>query len=216
MLALTWLCLLSASQTPELLLQKVQQRYDALSDYSADFTQTLLFAARPGKSRVEKGVFSLKRPGLMRWDYSEPDIKYWVVDGQRLWFYKPDENQVLVNDKFKDAEVSAGLSFLWSKKDLAKVFIVHHFTGPDPLDAPVPPEAIKLIPKQPDEHMKELVFYLDPSGLIDRAIITDNLGNINVLTLSHAKINKGLPREAFQFVPPDGVKVVHVDLDGEH
>jgi outer membrane lipoprotein carrier protein len=203
------LCLHAA--TPEVLGDKLQNALNAASDFSADFKHTHFAAARRGKGRSESGKVFIKKPGLMRWDYTEPTLKYFVVDGERLWFYKPEEGQVLVNEKFKEAEISAGLSFLWSTKRISESFEVRHFTGPDPVGGTVPADAIRLIPKKPDPQIKDVVFYLGADGMIQRAMSKDHLGNINMLEMTNVKLNQGLKKEAFLFVPPDGVKVIHVD-----
>jgi outer membrane lipoprotein carrier protein len=202
---------LIAAATPEELSDKMQKQLQAASDFSADFTHTHFAAARKGKARSESGKVFLKKPGLMRWDYDKPAVKYFVIDGERLWFYKPEESQVIVNDKFKEADISAGLSFLWTEKSLRDAFDVRHFTGPDPQGEKVPPDAIKLTPKKADANVKDIVFYLAADGMVQKAMSKDHLGNINVLALSGVKLNQGLKKDAFLFVPPDGVKVIHVE-----
>jgi outer membrane lipoprotein carrier protein len=203
--------LLCAAATPDEIGDKLQKALSAAADFSADFKHTHFAAARRGKGRSESGKVFIKKPGLMRWDYDKPTVKYFVVDGERLWFYKPEEGQVIVNDKFSTADISAGLSFLWTAKKLSDDFEMRHFTGPDPQGAPVPAEAIKLTPKKPDPEVKDIVFYLDKNGFIQKAMSKDHLGNINVLELDHVMLNQGLKKDAFLFVPPDGVKVIHVD-----
>ena len=197
--------------TPEQLLANVQKRYDGFSDFSADFKQTLVRASRPGKGRSETGKVFLKRPGLMRWDYAEPEVKNFVIDGERLWEYKPDESQVMVFDKFHEAEVSAGISFLWGKKTVLKEFTAQHYTGADPVGTPMGEHAIKLTPVKPDANVKTLVFAMNAEGFIEKAVVEDNLGNFNMFEFKNIKLDSGLKRDAFLFVPPEGVKVVHVE-----
>lgn len=201
----------SDSATPVELLTAVQKRYDSFSDFSAEFEQTLVRASRPGKGRSESGKVYLKRPGLMRWDYSAPATKNFIVDGERLWAYKPDEATVAVYDNFKEAEISAGLSFLWSKKSLASSFEPKQFTGPDPLGEPVSARAVRLLPKAEDPSIKTLTFYLDEKAFIEKAIIEDHLGNINIFKFKGMATDTQLKKDAFLFTPPAGVKVVHVD-----
>ncbi len=197
--------------TPNELVEQMQKNFDAAADFSADFTHTHYAATRKGKGRSEAGQLFIKKPGLMRWDYAAPNEKNFVIDGKRLWFYKPEEAQVIVNDKYQEADISAGLSFLWTAKKLTADFDVKHFNGPDPQGKPVPATAVKLTPKQPDPSVKDVVFYLGKDGLIEKAMAKDHLGNLNVLELKNIKLNQGLKKEAFLFVPPDGVKVIHVD-----
>ena len=210
MIVLLFLALF-ADATPDQRLAAVQKRYDGFSDFSAEFKQTLVRAARPGKGRSETGKVFLKRPGLMRWDYADPEVKNFVIDGERLWEYKPDESQVMVFDKFHEAEVSAGISFLWGKKTVLKEFTAQHYAGTDPLGAPIGERAIKLTPVKPDANVKTLVFAMNDQGFIEKAIVEDNLGNFNMFEFKNIKLDSGLKRDAFLFVPPDGVKVVHVE-----
>ncbi len=199
------------ASTPEQLVERMQKTFEAAQDFSAEFRHTHFAAARKGKGRSESGMVFIKKPGLMRWDYQEPTVKNFVIDGKRLWFYKPEEAQVIVNDKYQEADISAGLSFLWTAKKLTADFDVKHFTGPDPQGKTVPASAVKLTPKQPDPSVKDVVFYIGKDGLIEKAMAKDHLGNLNVLELKNIKLNQGLKKEAFLFVPPDGVKVIHVD-----
>ena len=202
---------LPVSATPDQLLAAVQKRYDSFDDFSAEFMQTTMRASRPGKGRSEIGSVYLKRPGLMRWDYAEPEVKNFIVDGQRLWAYKPDEGQVGVYDHFKEAEISAGLSFLWTKKKLAAEFDAKHFTGPDPLGEKVAERALRLTPKKEDPSIKTLTFYVDDRGFIEKAIIEDHLGNTNIFAFRAIKTDQKLKKDAFLFTPPPGVKVLHID-----
>ncbi|MCC6810309.1 MAG: outer membrane lipoprotein chaperone LolA [Deltaproteobacteria bacterium] len=202
---------LAAGSTPTEMVEHMQKSFDAAQDFSAEFVHTHYAAARKGKGRAESGQLFIKKPGLMRWDYAEPNVKNFVIDGKRLWFYKPEEAQVIVNDKYQEADISAGLSFLWTAKRLTADFDVRHFTGPDPQGKAVPTDAVKLTPKNPDPNVKDVVFYLGKDGMIEKAMAKDHLGNLNVLELKNIKLNQGLKKEAFLFVPPDGVKVVHVD-----
>lgn len=200
-----------APETPAAIAARVQKAFDAAADFSAEFRHTHMAAAHKGKAHSEKGVVYIKKPGLMRWDYSEPTVKNFIVDGQRLWFYKPEEAQVIVNDKFKQADISGGLSFLWTSKKLSDEFTIEHWKGPDPQGAEVPQAAIKLSPKQQDPNVKNVVFYVGADGFINKAMVKDHLGNLNVLELRNVKTNLGLKKEAFLYVPGDGVKVIHVD-----
>jgi len=49
--------------------------------------------AQPDESR---GTLLLQRPGKFRWDYMQPYKQQIVGDGQRLWIYDVDLEQVIV------------------------------------------------------------------------------------------------------------------------
>ena len=67
----------------------------------------------------------LRKPGKMRWDYSQPKGKLFVSDGKFLWLYTPDENRV-EKMKLKESEdMRAPLAFLLGKLDFDKEFQQH-------------------------------------------------------------------------------------------
>ena len=74
------------------LLKTVEQRYNR-----ADSLQVLFHEeyTRPATlQRSESGVLDLRKPGRMRWEYSDPKGKLVVCDGKNLWMYTPSENRV--------------------------------------------------------------------------------------------------------------------------
>ena len=63
-----------ARTTPETLARALQQRYQGIRDFSADFVHTY----RGGVLRTqttERGAVLVKKPGLMRWVYTAPERK---------------------------------------------------------------------------------------------------------------------------------------------
>ncbi|HIN10102.1 MAG TPA: outer membrane lipoprotein carrier protein LolA, partial [Acidobacteria bacterium] len=70
------------NRSPQDLQQALQQRYELVLDFSADFMHT--YEGGMLRTRlVERGTILVKRPGRMRWDYREPERKLFVSDGER-------------------------------------------------------------------------------------------------------------------------------------
>jgi outer membrane lipoprotein carrier protein len=92
-------------------VRKLQARYDATKDFTADFTQTVE-AATLGKPLQSAGQVFFKRPGRMRWEFLEPEKQTIIADGKLLWVYQPEHHQVL-KPPFRAAFQSATpISFL--------------------------------------------------------------------------------------------------------
>jgi outer membrane lipoprotein carrier protein len=62
--------------------QAVQQKYDRVKDFTADFTHTYEGGVLKKKS-TERGTVQIKKPGRMRWEYTAPEKKTFVSDGRR-------------------------------------------------------------------------------------------------------------------------------------
>jgi outer membrane lipoprotein-sorting protein len=75
-------------------VRHVQERFDATKDLSAAVDQELVVASA-GKTMHAKGTVAFKRPGKMRWSLTDGSTQVIVADGKTLWFYQPDEQQVL-------------------------------------------------------------------------------------------------------------------------
>src|SRR5215470_9346072 len=75
-------------------VRHVQERFDATKDLSASVDQELVVASA-GKTMHAKGTVAFKRPGKMRWNLTNGTTQVIVADGTTLWFYQPEEQQVL-------------------------------------------------------------------------------------------------------------------------
>ena len=64
----------------------------------------------------------LRKPGRMRWDYSQPKGKLFVSDGKFLWLYTPDENRVEKMKLKESDDMRAPLAFLLGKLDFRQGF----------------------------------------------------------------------------------------------
>ncbi len=70
---------------PDALAKSLQQRYQGIRDFSADFVHSY----RGGVLRTqtqERGTVSVKKPGRMRWTYTAPEKKEFVSDGREGLF----------------------------------------------------------------------------------------------------------------------------------
>jgi outer membrane lipoprotein carrier protein len=188
-------------QSPEALARGLQERYQSIRDFSADFVQTY----RAGVLRTqtsESGTVAVKKPGKMHWTYTKPERKELVSDGRKLYWYVPEDKQVIVRDVADEASTPA--LFLSGKGDIARDFTPSLVDG-----AVAGAVALKLVPRRSEPEYEDLVVTLDPSSLQIRALTTrDHQGGESAITFSNMKENRGLPDKDFVFTVPRGVTVV--------
>ena len=99
------------NRSPQDLQQALQQRYELVLDFSADFMHT--YEGGMLRTRlVERGTMLVKRPGRMRWDYREPERKLFVSDGERLYSYLPEDRQVIIGRLPNDNAATTPALFL--------------------------------------------------------------------------------------------------------
>jgi len=192
-----------ARQSPGALASALQQRYQGVRDFTADFVQTYRGGVLRTETR-ERGTVSVKKPGRMRWVYTSPERKEFVSDGQKIYSYIPEDRQVLVSQVPPENEASTPVLFLTGKGDIAKDFTSAF------VDSPVPGTlALKLTPRRNEPEYEYLIVAVDPVTLQIRALTTrDRQGGESTLRFDNLKENKGISDKDFAFRIPRGVDVI--------
>ena len=188
---------------PEALARSLQQRYDTVRDFSADFVHSYRGGVLRTQTR-ERGTVAVKKPGKMRFVYTAPERKEFVSDGVKLYSYIPEDKQVIVADMPADDQASTPALFLAGKGNIARDFTASY------MDSPVPGTvALKLTPRRQEPEYEYFVLAVDPGTLQWRALTTrDRQGGESTLTFSNLKENQGLSDKEFAFRIPRGVDVI--------
>jgi outer membrane lipoprotein carrier protein len=188
---------------PEALAQSLQQRYQGIRDFSADFVHSY----RGGVLRTqtqERGTVSVKKPGRMRWVYTAPEKKEFVADGQKVYSYIPQDKQVIVTDVPPDNQATTPALFLAGKGDIGRDFRAAYAENAAPGTV-----ALKLTPRKTEPEYEYLVVAVDPATLQIRALTTrDRQGGESTLTFTNLKENQGIADREFAFRIPRGVDVI--------
>ena len=199
-LLVTGSMLLSVSSQAASVTDRLQSFFAEKGSMSADFVQTVQGAAfaQPEESR---GTLLLQRPGKFRWDYTQPYKQQIVGDGQRVWIYDMDLEQVIV--KPMDAALGDTPALLLSGGvDISERFEISALT-----DRSDNLQWVRLIPKQKDTGFKEIRLGFGPKHLQGMELV-DGFDQVTRLVFSNVKSGESLPKDSFRFVPPEGVDVV--------
>jgi outer membrane lipoprotein carrier protein len=186
-------------------VDRVQARYDATRDFTAAVRQELVMASG-GKSLTASGTVAFKKPGRMRWTLTDGVAQVIVADGATLWFYEPDERQVLKAPFQAAFRSSTPISFLTGVGRLRTDFEVK---ADEPQDGT---QRLRLQPRG-DADLGALVLTVDAATYdIVGAEVTDPIGNVTRLRFSDLRRNVGLADDAFTFEAPPGVDVVEAPI----
>ena len=192
-----------ARPAPEALAKSLQERYQDIRDFSADFVHSYRGGVLRTQTR-ERGVVSVKKPGRMRWVYVSPERKEFVADGIKVYSYIPEDKQVIVSDVPPDNQATTPALFLAGKGDISRDFTAAYADGAAPGTV-----ALKLTPRKSEPEYEYLVVTVDPATLQIRALTTrDRQGGESTLTFSNLKENRGIPDKEFAFRIPRGVDVI--------
>ena len=162
-----------------------------------EFTQTVI--ARAGrKPQQSSGSFAFLRPGKFRWAYEKPYAQLLVGDGEKLWSYDQDLNQVTVK-KIGQALGTTPAALL-AGEALDKNFVLKDAGASDGI------EFVEATPKAQDASFERVRIGL--VGNQPRTMeIQDNFGQVTLLRFTRFTSNPDLPANLFHFVPPKGADV---------
>jgi outer membrane lipoprotein carrier protein len=190
----------------EEIVRRVQNRIDATADFTAAVDQELVVASA-GKTLHAKGTVAFKRPGRMRWTLTDGTAQVIVADGTTLWFYQPDEQQVLKAPFQAAFRSSTPISFLTGVGRLGEDFEV---TLDGEGDGVV---HLALRPRKAEGELGRLRLTVDARSFdIVGAEISDPVGNVTRLRFSELRRNTGLHDDDFHFEVPPGVDVIEAPI----
>jgi outer membrane lipoprotein carrier protein len=185
----------------------LQRRYASMACIAAEFRQTY---RGPGVDTTESGRLWMKRPGLMRWEYTSPETKLFVADGRESWLYTPADHQALVRSFSREEMHSTPLRFLLGQGEILKSFAASREREFRPTRAGA--LLVRLTPRSSDPEYAFVVLECDAASYdLHRLIIREPTGNTSEFeftrVVSNPKVNKGL----FQFKVPRGVEVIRLE-----
>jgi len=118
-----WPGLVLAELTPEEIAVKLQATYNTTQSLTADFKQST-YSQMSSRKRNGAGTIILMKPGLMRWDYREPNRQVFVSDGKNISMFFAKENQLIITPAQQYLESDVTYSFFAGTGDILRDFHV--------------------------------------------------------------------------------------------
>lgn len=178
----------------------------------ADFTQVVTPPAKAGqtvsRSKTSTGEFAFIRPARFRFDYLKPFPQVIVADGQTLWLYDADLEQVTAR-KQAQALGSTPAALIATAVDVAslqKEFSLEAQADADGL------QWVQATPKNRESTIQSVRMGLRVEGAqvsLAKLEIFDAMGQRSVLSFERFEVNPpNLGAAQFNFVTPKGVSVI--------
>ena len=164
----------------------------------AAFTQTVT-SADGAKKKVSSGNFEFARPDRFRFAYTKPFEQLIVSDGQKVWIYDADLNQVTVR-RLSQA-LGATPAALLAGAALDKEFELAVQASRDGIDW------VQATPRQKDSAFQSMRIGFRGKELAAVEIL-DAFGQSSLLQFSQYAANVALGDSSFRFVAPAGADVI--------
>lgn len=176
----------------------------------ADFIQVVTSPAKEGQAprvKTSSGTFEFSRPSRFKFAYSKPFEQTIVADGQTLWLFDVDLNQVTAR---KQAQTlgSTPAALIAAAPNLQA--LQADFTLADAPDVGGM-QWVSATPKSKDGQLQTVrVGFLgsDKTASLSALEIVDSFGQRSVLTFSKFEVNPRLTADAFDFKPPKGADLI--------
>jgi outer membrane lipoprotein carrier protein len=201
----------------------LEQGYKDLKDVQADFTQRTTLASIKKEQRGSGVLYIKKKPGIaamFRFDYAKPSQQI-VCNGKSVWFYLPENGQVMVSDVtgLFQGQSGVNLNYLTGLDHVSRDYIASFAgNGRDKKGDYV----LDLTPKKKNRVLSRIQITV-PSEAVEKytregkaadpfpvvsSVVYDPYGNKTAIDFSKVKVNRGLSNSLFNFKIPNGVEVI--------
>ena len=179
---------------------RVDRHYNQLHSLKAGFSETY---QGMGMKRTESGTLLMMKPGRMKWDYSSPPGKIFLLDGKYAWFYTAGDARVQRIPAKRLDDLRSPLRFLLGHTELEKEMGNLGMTA-----GPNGSYTLTGQPKGQEDRVRRLALTVTADGVMTAIDVEETDGALTHFTFSGEQTNVAIPPATFQFIPPPGVPVV--------
>lgn len=188
-------------------LKDLEKFLREVNSAQASFTQVVTSPKRTGeavaRSKTSSGRFEFLRPNRFRFEYTKPFEQTIVADGQTIWLYDVDLNQVTAR-KQQEVLGSTPAALIAAGTDLRALSEVFDLKAAPAQDGM---EWLEARPRSKDGQLQSVRVGFR-QGQLTALEIADSLGQRSVLTFSQWQGNAPLTAERFRFQAPAGADVI--------
>ncbi|WP_235041760.1 outer membrane lipoprotein chaperone LolA [Vreelandella profundi] len=183
--------------------ERLTERLDPLESYQASFEQQILDGSGD-RLQSARGEMWLSRPGLLRWEVDAPYSQIVVSDGDDVYLYDPDLEQVTIQAMDDRVTHTPALLLSGSASDLTESYEVFYEQNDGD-------DVFTLVPISADTLFEELSMVFDADTLTELWMM-DSTGQRTSITFSDITSNGNVDRSKFDFDIPEGTDVIREEL----
>ncbi|MDX2426681.1 MAG: outer membrane lipoprotein chaperone LolA [Cycloclasticus sp.] len=184
--------------------ESLQTQLNSYEQMSGQFTQ-VISSERGAQTQSSTGEFWIKKPSKFRWHYSTPYIQKIISNGEKIWVYDEDLEQVTVKNSSQAID-STPLAIILGSASIDKHFNTATLESEDDLDW------MKLTPKNDSSGFDYIDIGLK-NGLLSRMLLQDSFGQKTRLLFSHVEVSTAINDDNFDFEIPEGSDVFEETLE---
>ena len=193
------LCLILSLSANATGLERIKEYFQNIQSASADFHQVVT-DKQGHKTQDVTGVMQLQKPNKFRWDYNKPFVQQIIGDGEKIWLFDPELNQVTVRS-FTKAAGSSPAALLAGGKEMERSFVIKDASRKGTL------EWVLAVPKIGETGFERLFLGFKGDALMEMEL-HDSFGNRTAIQFINVVLNPKLSADLFKFTPPRDADVL--------
>jgi outer membrane lipoprotein carrier protein len=178
-------------------IQQLRDLLQPITSLSARFQQQITDADGYELQNSE-GLFEVSQPNNLRWVVEMPMPQQIIADGETLWIYDPDLEQVIIQPFNEDIAATPAILFSGDLDQLDQAYFVTQLAEGH----------FELKPERGGSLFDSMIIRFDqakPASIT----LTDTLGQTTHISFSQLELNPPLSGDQFVFQIPDGVDVIN-------
>jgi outer membrane lipoprotein carrier protein len=198
-----------ADALQEKILTNIEKKYTG-NGFQADFTQiSKLTALDITENASGKAWFS--HPGKMRWLYLTPERHEIITNGQVLWIFRPDQNQVMRGDAKNFFKAGAGGAFLSDIGLIRKNFTIETIETKETIETNKTHVTLLLTARQKNPDMVSIIIKVSTTTHEIQQVITSNpYGDTTTFEFTNIQF-KPIDASVFDFKIPNVSSIIEMD-----
>lgn len=173
--------------------------YHSTNSMRAQFKQTVKDSSGDVIQEVQ-GSMQLARPNKFRWDYLKPYEQQIISDGQEVFLYDMDLEQVTIRTLNQTLGTSPA-ALLAGGEDVEKSFALSNLNRSGGL------EWVQALPQGEESGYDRILLGFQGDSLLKMELY-DSFKNVTIIDFSMVERNPTLDTASFLFKTPEGVDVV--------
>jgi outer membrane lipoprotein carrier protein len=139
----------------------------------------------------------------MRWNYTSPTGKLFLLDGKYAWFYAPGDAQVQRIPAKELDDLRSPLRFLLGHTNLEK-----ELSGLSLAAGPNGAFVLSGVPKGQENRVSRIALVVSAAGIISGIEVDEMDGATTRFAFTNEVPNPPIAPETYRFTPPAGLPVV--------
>lgn len=181
------------AQNPKDFINKIQSKFNSISNFTAKFNQTF-YNAHGTESGKASGIFYYKKKNKFLVEINNNII---ASNGTVVWNYDKKFKRVVISNLNDDPTSFSLEKFIFAYPPLCKAEILKDEN-----------DALLLTPKDNDLQFKQVKIWKTQDNLISKMELID-IGDLKYsFSFSDIKINQDLPDSKFEFQIPQGTQII--------